>query len=68
MTDHVFFMVMQLKMFGFWFVFLNCLYHRSTSSNCNNVVSVVYTVFIILSWYSKKLDPRSCPGPMPVKN
>ena len=42
MADHVFLRIMQLKMFGFWFVFLNCLHHGITSNNCNSVVSPVY--------------------------
>ena len=50
MTDHFFLRIMQLKMF----VFLNCLHHRITSNNCNNVVSPVYAVFFILCWYSIK--------------
>ena len=41
MTDHVFLRIRQLKMFGFQFAFLNCLHHRITSNNCNNVVSRV---------------------------
>ena len=28
-----------------------------TSNNCNNVVSLVCTVFVILCWYFKKWDP-----------
>ena len=59
MTDHVFLRIMQLRMFGFWFVFLNCLHHRVTSNNCNNVVSPVYTVFVILCWCSKNEIPRA---------
>ena len=35
-------------------MFLNCLYHRIASNNCNNVVSPVYAVFAILWWYSIK--------------
>ena len=31
-------------------MFLNCLYHRITSNNCNNVVCPVYAVFAILCW------------------
>ena len=38
MTDHVFLRIMQLKMFGFYFVFLNCLHHRIKSNNCNSVI------------------------------
>ena len=53
MTDHVFLRIMRLKMFGFEFVFLNCLHHRIMSNNCNNIVSPVCTVFVILCWYSK---------------
>ena len=67
MTDHVFLRIMQLKMFGFQFVFLNCLHHRITNDNCNNVVSLVCTVFVILCWYTKKWDPRSCPGTCQLK-
>ena len=54
MTDHFFLRMIQLKMFGFLFVILNCLHHRITSNNCNNVVSPVYAVFDILCWYSIK--------------
>ena len=35
-------------------MFLNYLYHRITSNNCNNVVCPVYAVFAILCWYSIK--------------
>ena len=48
MTDHVFLKIIQLKTFGFLFVFLNCIHHRITSNNCNNVVSPVCAVFVIL--------------------
>ena len=51
-TDHVFLRVMQLKMFGFQFVFLSCLYHRITSNNGTNAVSIVYTVVVIFCWFS----------------
>ena len=54
MTDHVFMRIMQLKMFGFQFVYLNCLDHHIACNNCNNAVSPAYTVYVILCWYSKK--------------
>ena len=60
MTDHVF-----MRMFSTQNVrFLICLFklplspYGITSNNCNNVVSPVYTVFVILCWYSKKWDRR----------
>ena len=58
-TDH--FLIEDLKMFGFYIVFLNCLHHRITKYNCNNVVSPVYTVIVILSWYSKNEIPGAAP-------
>ena len=62
MTNHFFLRIMiQLKMFGFYFVFLNCLHHRITRNNCNNVVSPVYPVFAILCWYSKNEIPGTAP-------
>ena len=48
MTNHVFLRIMQLKMFGFLFVFLNCLHHCILTNNCSNVVSPVCTAFFIL--------------------
>ena len=56
MTDHFFLRIIQLKMFGFSFVFLYCLLHRITSNNCNNVVSPVYAVFVIICWLSIKTE------------
>ena len=50
MTDHFFLRIIQLRMS----VFLNCLYHRITSNNWNNVISPVYAVFVFLCWYSIK--------------
>ena len=48
-------------MCGFYFVFLNCLHHHITRNNCNNVVSPVDTVFVILCWYSKNEIPGTVP-------
>ena len=53
-TDSFFLRITQLKMFGFWFVFLNFLHHCITRNDCNNVVSPVYAVFVIVCWYSIK--------------
>ena len=64
MTDHFFLMIMQLKLFGFYMSFY---YHAITSNNYSNVVSPIYTVFVILCWYSKKWDPRSFPGTIKIK-
>ena len=47
MTDHVFLRIMQLKMFVFSFVFLNCLHHRITSNNNN--ATMLFLQFILYS-------------------
>ena len=43
MADHVFLRIMQ--MFGFKFVFLNCLHHRWYQNNCKNFVSPVFILY-----------------------
>ena len=67
MTDHFYLRIIQLKIFGFYFVFLNCLHHRITSNSCNNVFSPVYAVFLIFCWNSLK-DEIPEAGTTPVKN
>ena len=47
MTDHVFLRIMQLKMFGFEFVFLNCLHHRMVSPVIT--ATIVFLQFILYS-------------------
>ena len=38
--------IIQLKMFGFYFVFLNCLHHSITSNNC---ATMLFSQFMLYS-------------------
>ena len=56
MTDYVFLRIIQLRLYGFQFVLflkLPSAPYGITSNNCHNVVSPIYTLFVILFWYSK---------------